>query len=82
MAKEIEIEVVAKGVENIEQAIWLKNNNYQLVQVYFFEKPKCESDFLYLISQDSTYTLEQSDILHNNFKTINKLQNLCNNYFT
>ncbi len=57
MANEMNMHVVAEGVEDKEQAIWLRNNNCQIAQGYYFEKPLNKALFLDLIKTDITYKL-------------------------
>ncbi|MBN2864724.1 MAG: EAL domain-containing protein [Thiotrichales bacterium] len=46
MAKSLNLEVIAEGVETQEQAEWLKHNGCGQIQGYYFSKPLPEEDFL------------------------------------
>jgi EAL domain-containing protein (putative c-di-GMP-specific phosphodiesterase class I) len=39
MLRELDMEVVAEGVETKEQLEWIKNKNCDIVQGYIFDKP-------------------------------------------
>ena len=50
MAQKLNLDVVAEGVETIEQVEFLQNNNCFIVQGYYYSRPIPESDLpdLYL----------------------------------
>ncbi len=58
MAKKLGMKIVAEGVENACQAQWLKKQNCDYAQGYFFEKPLEENDFICLLKQNKTYELK------------------------
>lgn len=52
MAKQLDIRVVAEGVEDKEQVDFLRNCGCEIVQGFVFEKPMAEEDFRKLLSRD------------------------------
>ncbi len=57
LAKELNMKVVAEGVEEIAQAKWLKGINCDFAQGYYFARPIKEEDFLDLIIKNKAFTL-------------------------
>jgi diguanylate cyclase (GGDEF)-like protein/PAS domain S-box-containing protein len=55
LAHELNHKVVAEGVETDEQLEFLRSNNCDEVQGYFFSKPLSAKDFHALLSEDPTY---------------------------
>ena len=51
MAQKLKLDVVAEGVETIEQVEFLQNNNCFIVQGYYFSKPVAEDDIPALFDQ-------------------------------
>jgi EAL domain-containing protein (putative c-di-GMP-specific phosphodiesterase class I) len=51
MAQKLKLDVVAEGVETIEQVEFLQNNNCFIVQGYYFSKPVAEADIPVLFDQ-------------------------------
>ena len=51
MAQKLKLDVVAEGVETIEQVEFLQNNNCFIVQGYYFSKPVAEADIPMLFDQ-------------------------------
>lgn len=51
MAIEHNYEIIAEGVENIEQVEYLSNKNVRLIQGYYYSAPVAFEDFLILIKQ-------------------------------
>lgn len=45
LAKELEIHIVAEGIETPEQIICLKENDCDMVQGYIYSKPLAALDF-------------------------------------
>ncbi len=45
MAHNLDLKVIAEGVENIEQLSFLKNHMCDYVQGYYFSKPLSADDF-------------------------------------
>ena len=39
LAKNLELQVVAEGVETIEQLIYLRDNHCEVIQGYYYSKP-------------------------------------------
>ncbi len=60
MAKQLNMVVVAEGVETLKQAKWLKSLDCNYAQGYYFEKPMERDDFIDLLSSKRTYSLETS----------------------
>ncbi len=58
MIQNLHMQVVAEGVENAEQALWLKDLGCDTVQGYFFEKPLQESDFQTKLMEGQRYVIE------------------------
>lgn len=53
MAKALNLEAIAEGVETQEQTDWLKQNGCDQIQGYYFSKPLAEKDFLHFLSSES-----------------------------
>ncbi|WP_024610197.1 EAL domain-containing protein [Pseudoalteromonas sp. TB64] len=51
MAQKLKLDVVAEGVETIEQVQFLQNNNCFIVQGYYFSRPIPESDLPHLFEK-------------------------------
>ncbi|MGO2331128.1 MAG: bifunctional diguanylate cyclase/phosphodiesterase [Pseudoalteromonas nigrifaciens] len=51
MAQKLKLDVVAEGVETVEQVEFLKNNNCFIVQGYYFSPPIAERDLPMLFEQ-------------------------------
>ncbi len=58
MAKHLDMDVVAEGVETFMQAMWLKEINCDIAQGYYFERPLNEDVFLNLVKEDKTYEIK------------------------
>ncbi|BBP43355.1 hypothetical protein THMIRHAT_11010 [Thiosulfativibrio zosterae] len=54
MAKALNLEVIAEGVETLPQVEWLKQNGCDRIQGYYFSKPLSENDFLKFLRQSSS----------------------------
>lgn len=54
MAEQLNIPVIAEGVEKIEQADFLKNIGCDVIQGFVYSKPLPESNYLELISENYT----------------------------
>ena len=50
LAKALNLEVIAEGVETLAQVEWLKKQGCQRIQGYYFSKPLAESDFLQFLN--------------------------------
>ncbi len=57
MAKDLQMQVVAEGVETAEQAHWLRGLECDLAQGYFFAKPQEAMDFLEQIKENKTFQI-------------------------
>ncbi len=57
MAKTLDMQIVAEGVETVEQAGWLKDLTCDIAQGYLFAKPMSEHEFKKLLKQKKTYEL-------------------------
>ncbi len=57
LAKSLDMKVVAEGIEDKNQAVWLKNINCDMAQGYYFAKVLEEDAFMKLIYDNKTYTL-------------------------
>ncbi len=57
MAKELNMMVVAEGVETYAQAVWLKGIACDYAQGYYFEKPVEQDEFLKILLEKKQYTL-------------------------
>ena len=49
LAKDLALEVVAEGVENKDQFLFLKKSDCDIIQGYYFSKPVSEEEFLELL---------------------------------
>lgn len=49
MAKSLDLELVAEGVENVEQYKFLKDNGVKVIQGYIFSKPLAPAEFQQLL---------------------------------
>ncbi len=58
MAKQLNMAVVAEGVETFIQALWLMEINCDYAQGYYFEKPMEEQAFKQLLENNRTYELK------------------------
>ncbi len=57
MAKHLDMQIVAEGVENYGQALWLKKLECEYAQGYYFEKPMDEEKFKELLESKKIYTI-------------------------
>ncbi len=57
MAKHLEMQVVAEGVETSAQALWLKGIGCDYAQGYYFEKPMACDNFKELLLTKKQYTI-------------------------
>lgn len=56
MARNLDISMIAEGVETQEQVEWLRNNNCEQAQGYYYSKPLSEADFfIYLQDQENIH---------------------------
>lgn len=53
MARWLGMELIAEGVETVEQAEYLKNLGCSYMQGYYFAKPMCRRDFDVLLADDT-----------------------------
>ncbi|WP_373483732.1 EAL domain-containing protein [Acetobacterium sp.] len=51
LASQLDLKVIAEGVETYEQFLFLKENNCQAIQGYYFYKPLLPNDFEKLIAE-------------------------------
>ncbi len=58
MAKELNMSIVAEGVETKEQALWLREINCDYAQGYYFAKPMDEDAFRELLKSQKTFNLD------------------------
>ncbi len=58
MAKELDMMVVAEGVEIKEQAVWLKELKSDYAQGYYFAKPMNEDSFKELLQSQKVFSLD------------------------
>ncbi len=58
MAKNLDMQVVAEGVETYAQAVWLKSLGCDYVQGYYFERPMSDEDFMNLLDAKKRYELK------------------------
>ncbi len=58
MAKELDMMVVAEGVETKEQALWLREIKSDYAQGYYFARPMDEKAFKELLVQGTTFSLD------------------------
>jgi len=56
MINELNLEVVAEGVENSKQLDFLQNANCTIIQGFIFDKPLTKEDFEKRLSNEVTYT--------------------------
>lgn len=52
LAKNLELEVVAEGVETLEQLICLRNNHCQMIQGYYYSRPVSEIEIKKLLESN------------------------------
>ena len=57
LAEQMNLKVIAEGVETIEQLLFLKENNCLVIQGYYFHKPLSVNEFEKLMAE----TLVQVD---------------------
>ncbi len=57
LAKQLDMKVVAEGIEKKEQAKWLKEMNCDIAQGFYFAKVLNESDFVNLLMDNKQYSL-------------------------
>ncbi len=57
MAKHLDMQVVAEGVETSAQALWLKGIGCDYAQGYYFEKPMGEDAFKEALSEKKQYNI-------------------------
>ncbi len=57
MAKHLDMQIVAEGVENYGQALWLKKLECEYAQGYYFERPLDEEKFKELLESKKVYTI-------------------------
>ncbi len=57
LAKELGMKIVAEGIEQENQAKWLKEIECDIAQGYYFAKPLKESDFVAFVQENKVYTL-------------------------
>ncbi len=58
MAKDLNMRVVAEGVETKEQALWLREIQSDYAQGYYFARPMPESDFKELLESKKVFSLD------------------------
>ncbi len=58
MAKELDMMIVAEGVETKEQALWLRKLDSDYAQGYYFAKPMDENSFRELLQSNKIYSLD------------------------
>ncbi len=58
MAKNLDMKIVAEGIETVQQASFIKETNCYYGQGYYFEKPMRKEDFIKLIIENKTYEIE------------------------
>ncbi len=68
MAKTLDIEVIAEGVEELDQLLFLKNINCTQIQGYIFDKPLSIEEFEKRLSNREYYKENPKfkDVVHNN----------------
>lgn len=52
MAHEIDMEVVAEGIETKEQVAFLKEINCDMIQGYYFARPMKKEDYEHYLSEN------------------------------
>ncbi len=57
MAKHLNMQVVAEGVETAAQAIWLRDIGCDYAQGYYFARPMNEKDFKDVLTEKKIYTI-------------------------
>ncbi len=57
MAKHLNMQVVAEGVETAAQAIWLRDIGCEYAQGYYFARPMNENDFREVLTLKKIYTI-------------------------
>ncbi len=55
MAKDLDLKLVAEGVETKEQVTILQDMGCDIIQGYYFSKPLCENDFIALLLKNVPY---------------------------
>ncbi len=58
MAKGLNMQVVAEGIETTAQANFLREHNCDLAQGFYFAKPMEIDDFVELLSSDKTFKIK------------------------
>ena len=61
MAKELDIAVIAEGVETVYQADFLLKNGCTMAQGYLFDRPLTHDDFEKLLAGDRSYDLPEAE---------------------
>jgi EAL domain-containing protein (putative c-di-GMP-specific phosphodiesterase class I) len=51
MGKSLDLKVIAEGVEHKYQYEYLKENDCDIIQGYYFAKPMSEDDFIRLVKE-------------------------------
>jgi PAS domain S-box-containing protein len=78
MAKTLDIEVIAEGVEELDQLVFLKNINCTQIQGYIFDKPLSLDEFEKRLTH-STYYKDNpkfKDVVHNNNSSNSKISSM------
>ncbi len=57
MAKNLNMNIVAEGVETAQQAKWLQRLNSEYAQGYYFERPIDEDSFKTLLLENKKYEI-------------------------
>ena len=57
MTKNLNMKVVAEGVETVEQVVWLKAIGCDYAQGYYFDKPVNAEEFANIIADQDRYIM-------------------------
>ena len=57
MTKNLNMKVVAEGVETVEQVVWLKDIGCDYAQGYYFDKPVNAEEFANIIADQDRYIM-------------------------
>ncbi len=61
MAEQLNMKIVAEGVETYEQALWLKQNKCDTAQGYFFAKPLKDVEFSEILMQNKVFEIKANN---------------------